>query len=198
VLDRVDRDVTAAEIESWRARIGWERGRRTVGIVSRPKDQAVVLEALPRVRTPVRLVLAGVDPTGPLGELARRAPARHAVVCVPFTPDVRPLYEMLEVVLLPSRMEGLSQSLLEAMALGKPVITSAAGGNPDLVRPEVDGLLAPPLDPPAWAAALERILGDPALALRLGSAGRRTARETFALEHTVAATAELYRELAGR
>src|SRR4029453_6030731 len=100
---------------------------------------------------------------------------------LPFESDVRPLYELLELVLLPSRIEGLSQSMLEAMALGKPVIASAAAGNLDLVRHESDGVLVPPLDPRAWASAIDRVLADPALAARLGGAATRTARETFAL-----------------
>ena len=103
---------------------------------------------------------------------------------------------LLEIALLPSRMEGLSQALLEAMALGKPVIASAAGGNIDLVRHETDGLLVPPLDPAAWAAALERLLTDGALAERLGRAARETARVTFSLDRTVTRTLDLYRSLA--
>jgi glycosyltransferase involved in cell wall biosynthesis len=90
----------------------------------------------------------------------------------------------------------LSQSLLEAMALAKPVIASAAAGNLDLVTPDADGLLVPPLDPAAWAAAIERLLADPELALRLGATARHTAREKFALEHTIQRTLGLYRALA--
>jgi len=101
------------------------------------------------------------------------------------------------VALLPSRMEGFSQSLLEAMALGKPVIASAAGGNPELVTDGEDGLLVPPLEPAAWAAALERVLVDPALAARLGEAARHTARERFSLDRTVSRTLQLYRSLGG-
>lgn len=195
ILERVDPPPEPGEVERWRRSIGWRANQRTVGIVARPKDQAVVLRALDDVRVPVRLVLAGVDPVGPLGSLARQVPAPHSVVCLPFTPNVRPLYELLEAVLLPSRIEGLSQSLLEAMALGKPVIASAAAGNLDLVRPNVDGLLVPPLDPAAWALAINRVLSEDSLASRLGTAARRTARETFALERTVQRTLALYREL---
>jgi hypothetical protein len=93
--------------------------------------------------------------------------------------------------------EGLSQALLEAMASGKPVIASAAGGNVEVVRHETDGLLVPPLDPAAWAAAIERLLGDEALADRLGRAARERARLTFSLDHTVASTLALYRSLLG-
>jgi glycosyltransferase involved in cell wall biosynthesis len=200
VAERVDRPVPAEEVEEWRRRIAWEPSRRTVGIVSRLKDQAVVIHALRRVASPVRLVLAGVDQAERLAPLAARVPPRHAVVTTPFVADVRPLYELLEVAALPSRMEGLSQSLLEAMALGKPVVASAAAGNLDLVRDGVEGVLVPPLDEAAWAQALERVLTDAELARRMGAAGRRRAREEFSLERTAERTEALYRDVveAGR
>jgi glycosyltransferase involved in cell wall biosynthesis len=143
----------------------------------------------------VRLVLAGVGQDDALAEAIERVPPRHAVVVLPFAPDVRPLYELIDLALLPSRMEGFSQALLEAMALGKPVIASAAAGNLDLITPEADGLLVEPMDAAAWALAIDRVLADPGLAGRLGQAGRRTARETYALDRTVERTAALYREV---
>lgn len=196
IAERVDRSVSDRALFDWRDRIGWDPGQRTIGIVARPKDQPVVLEALRLVRTPVRLVLAGVEPSSPIAASAAAVAPPHAVVCLPFTADVTPLYRLLELALLPSRMEGFSQSLLEAMALGKPVIASAAGGNPELVTDGMDGLLVAPRDSAAWAAAIERLLDDAALAARLGEAARRTARERFGLERTVARTLELYRSLA--
>jgi L-malate glycosyltransferase len=195
VSARVDAAVLPVDLERWRERIAWDSAHRTIGIVARPKDQLVVLQALERVATPVRLVLAGVSPEEPLGALAGKVGPPHAVVCVPFGPGIRPLYDLLEVVLLPSRMEGLSQALLEAMALGKPVIASAAAGNLDLIRSSVDGLLVPPRDRSAWAAAIERLLADPALGARLGAEARHTARETFSLDHTVRRTLDLYHAL---
>jgi glycosyltransferase involved in cell wall biosynthesis len=195
VTDRVDVPVTAGAVEEWRRRIEWEPSRRTVGIVSRPKDQAIVLRALERISVPIRLVLAGVEPASRLGRLAENVPVRHAVVCVPFTPQVRALYDLLEVVLLPSHSEGLSQSLLEAMALGKPVIASAATGNLEVITDGVDGRLVDPLAPPAWAEVIEELLSQPAAATRLGTAARHTARLTFSLERTVERTADLYRSL---
>ena len=198
VTERVDLPVTEEALESWRRRTGWEPSRRTIGIVARPKDQAVVLRCLDRVTIPVRLVLAGVDPKDELGRLARKVPERHRVVCIPFDPEVRPLYELLELVLLPSRSEGLSQALLEAMALGKPVIASAATGNLEVVTDGVDGRLVAPHDPAAWALAIERLLGDSAAAQALGQAARVTARERFALSHTIERTIALYRVILDR
>ena len=65
VTERIDLPVSDIAIAEWKARIGWEPSRRTIGIVARPKDQDVVLRALDKVRTPVRLVLAGVEPHSP-------------------------------------------------------------------------------------------------------------------------------------
>lgn len=195
VTGRVDAPVAPQELDAWREKILWDPNHRTIGIVSRLKDQAVVLQALSEVTTPVRLVLAGVEPGKPLLQLAMQVPARHAVSLVPFTPDILPLYQLLELVLLPTRMEGLSQALLEAMALGKPVIGSAAAGNLDLIADGVDGLLVSPMDPRAWARAIEDLLQDREKAGRLGAAARRTARETFSLDRTIASTRSLYQEI---
>jgi len=197
ITARVDRPVDPAEVRGWRERIGWTPDRPTLGIVSRPKDQHVVMEALRRVRTPVRLVMAGIPADHHLNQLAASVPEPHAVVAFPFDTNIRPLYELLDWVLLPSRMEGLSQALLEAMALGKPVIASNAAGNPDLVRHHENGLLVPPLDRSAWAAAIETAATDQTLGPRLGEAARRTAREEFALDRTVERTLACYREVVG-
>ncbi|HZA93366.1 MAG TPA: glycosyltransferase family 4 protein [Gemmatimonadales bacterium] len=198
ITERIDVPVASTAVQEWKQRIGWDRGQRTVGVVARPKDQHVVLRALPQVRTPLRLVLAGVEPGSTLARLAADVRQPHTVVCLPFTPDVRPLYELLELVLLPSRSEGLSQALLEGMALGKPVIASAATGNLEVVTDGVNGRLVSPLDHGEWALAIEELLRVPERARRLAAAGRETARVTFALEHTVRRTARLYEEVLTR
>jgi glycosyltransferase involved in cell wall biosynthesis len=196
MLDRIDRPVTPAELEEWRARIGWEPSHRTAGVVARPKDQHVVIAALALVRTPVRLVLAGLSGDA-LTRTLPALPERHAVVRLPFLPEIRPLYELLEVALHPSRWDAFPQAVLEAMALGKPVIGSDATGNAVIIQHEVSGLLVAPTDPAAWAEALDRVLTEPALAARLGAAAVRRAREDFPLERTIDRTIQLYREVLG-
>jgi glycosyltransferase involved in cell wall biosynthesis len=195
IESRIDETVSPKDVEEWRARIGWDPGRRTVGIVARLKDQEIAIRALEHVAIPTRMVLAGIAPTPQIQRLVSRVPSRHAVALVPFTSDVRPVYELLELVLLPSRIEGLSQALLEAMAIGKPVIASAAAGNRDLITSGVNGILVDPLDPAAWAQAMEHVLGDPSLAHRLGAAAQYTARHTYSLEHTIQRTGEVYRSV---
>ncbi len=184
IVARVDRPPTAGELDGWRARIRWDPSRPTLGIIARLKDQPVVLRALAQVTQPVRLLIAGVPPEA-LADAVATVPPRHEVVMLPFAADVRPLYDLLDWLLLPSRMEGLSQALLEGMALGLPVMASRAGGNTDLVRDGVDGFLLPPLDPAAWARAM-------------GASARERARRDFALDQTIEGTrAVLERVLAG-
>lgn len=195
VTDRIDRPVNPEDLEQWRQRIGWQPDQLTAGIVARRKDQAIVLHGLAQVDVPIHLVMAGVEATGELALVARDVPPRHRVTFVPFDSEVRPLYDLLDLVLLPSRMEGLSQALLEAMALGKPVAVSAATGNLEVVTDGVDGLLVSPLDPAAWARAISRLASDQAAAARMGEAARKTARERFSLARTVDSTARLYGEL---
>jgi glycosyltransferase involved in cell wall biosynthesis len=194
ILERIDVAISPGVLQEWKTRIGWEPSRRTIGIVARPKDQEVVLRALAQVSTPVRLVLAGMGGALP-AQIVNRVPRRHAIVSLPFIPEIRPLYELLELVLLPSRMEGLSQSLLEAMALAKPVIVSAATSNLEVVRDRINGRLAQPLDPLAWAVVIDEVLNDPREAERMGAAARLTAREEFSLARTIQRTAALYRSL---
>jgi glycosyltransferase involved in cell wall biosynthesis len=197
LLDRIDQPVTEAQRSDWRKRIGWRPDRRTIGIVARPKDQQVVLDALHAVRTPVHLVLAGLDGdalTRPLPAL----PERHTVTRLPFDPAIRPLYDLLELVLHPSRWDALPQAVLEALALEKPVIASDATGNAEILRHEVDGLLVSPEDPAAWARAVDRLLEDPALAARLAASGKRRAREDFPFERTIDRTLAVYRDVLGR
>jgi glycosyltransferase involved in cell wall biosynthesis len=89
--------------------------------------------------------------------------------------DISALIKLAAVVVLPSLAESFGFVLAEAMSLGKPVVATAIGGIPEVVTDEQTGLLVPPADPGRLAAALCRILTDPALAGRLGEAGRRHA-----------------------
>ncbi|MCA1582242.1 MAG: glycosyltransferase family 4 protein [Acidobacteria bacterium] len=90
---------------------------------------------------------------------------------------------------------GVTGTLREAMALGKPVLGSAAGGNPELVVDGESGLLVPPRDPPAMAAAVRRLLADPALAASLGRSARARVEAGFSSEVRLDRVEALYRRL---
>lgn len=103
-----------------------------------------------------------------------------------------PYYDRAAVVVCPSHREGYGVVAREAMAHGRPVVASAVGGLLDAVEHDVTGLLVPPQDAGALRAAIERLLADPALRSRLGTAARARARERFSWPTATAATLAAY------
>jgi len=97
------------------------------------------------------------------------------------------------ISVLPSHSEGLSNTLLESMAAGIPTVATNVGGNPELVRDQVNGILIPVRAPEHLAQALRTILDDSALAKRFGSAAKTMATEGFSLEKMTADTQAIYR-----
>jgi glycosyltransferase involved in cell wall biosynthesis len=193
-LERVDAEPSEADLAAARAALSPLDGRPVVVVVARRKDQHILLAALPTLRRPVAVACVGIEPDRDLIALRDALPGRHKVAFVSFTERPLPFYRLAALAALPSRIEGLSQALLEAMALGLPVVASEAGGNPDLVTSGETGLLVPPLDPKAWAVALDRVLGDGAFRSRIGRAGRELVRSRFTLERTAERTEAVYGE----
>jgi len=107
-------------------------------------------------------------------------------------PSAGPAMERASVVVVPSRGEGFGMVALEAMERGRAVIASRVGGLPEIVTEGETGLLVPPDDPAALAAALRELADAPERAAAFGAAGRRRAVEVFAQERCTAHTAELY------
>jgi glycosyltransferase involved in cell wall biosynthesis len=194
---RVDRPVGEAALAEARAASGWSPDRPTIGVVSRRKDQAVLLRALPLLPRPTTVVLLGIGPDAELQALATAATS-HRVAFVPFRREVLPFLALFDVAVLPTSGEGLPRALLEAMALGIPVVASRVGGTVDLVADGVDGLLVPPRSPAALARALAALLADPGRRAALGAAGRHAVRERFTLERTRRLTDDAYRAALGR
>lgn len=109
--------------------------------------------------------------------------------------DIAELLAGSHIVALPSYREGLPKSLLEALAAGRPIVTTDVPGCREVVIPGENGLLVPPRDAPALAAALSRLIRDQALRQRLGAAGRRLAERAFATEQVERATLALYADM---
>jgi glycosyltransferase involved in cell wall biosynthesis len=87
-----------------------------------------------------------------------------------------------DIFVLPSRSEGFSNAIIEAMAASLPVVATNVGGNAEAVQEGVSGLLVPSEDPAALAAAITRLLSDPSLAMKMGAAGKQLAAEKFTTE----------------
>jgi glycosyltransferase involved in cell wall biosynthesis len=109
--------------------------------------------------------------------------------------DVPAFLSEVQVSVLPSRSEALSNTLLESMAAGTPVVATRVGGNPEVVEDGVTGILVPPREPEALAAAIARLIDHPSLAQAMGRAGRQRVAEHFSLERVTNETESLYLRL---
>lgn len=163
----------------------------------------IAAAALARSAVPDLVVhLSGSAPDPGYAAEVRAAISRlrltEAVHLLGLLPDSRLRAELsaAAVVALPSRQEVAPMTLIEAMAAGIPVLSTTAGGIPDLVSDGVTGRLVPPADPPALAAALIELLTRPEMAHRLGLAGQTMARERYAADRVAEAFLALYREVA--
>lgn len=112
--------------------------------------------------------------------------------------DIPGFLAELDVAVLSSHSEGLSNSLLEYMAACRPIVATAVGGNVELIQDGVHGLLVPPADPESLANAVNRLLQDRSLAASLAELARRRAFKLYSVETMVRRYEEFYRELLKR
>ena len=113
-----------------------------------------------------------------------------------FRTDVLGCIKGFDLFAMSSVTEGLGTSLLDAMACARPIVATRAGGIPEIVEDELNGLLVPVRDHHALAAAIVRALKDPALRQRMGEAGLARANERFTVERMVSETAAIYARVA--
>jgi glycosyltransferase involved in cell wall biosynthesis len=111
------------------------------------------------------------------------------------TADVHEFLANVDVAVLCSHSEGMSNAVLEYMAAGRPIVATAVGGNVELLDDGMTGLLVPPNDADAFAAAIERLLEDGKFAARLGAAARRRAMEHYSREAMVQRFEDFYESL---
>lgn len=170
----------------------------TVGRLAPEKDQALLVRALAPVLGPdVRLVIVG---DGPERASLEALAARHGGGHVIFTgarSDPERMLAAFDVFALTSRTEGLPLVVLEAMALGLPVVSTDVGGIKDVVRPGSTGALVEAGDGQALAAELERLERDRALARALGERGQKSALADYTLDVMVSRYEKLYERLSG-
>ncbi|MEU9121794.1 glycosyltransferase family 4 protein [Streptomyces sp. NPDC048506] len=168
-----------------------------VGRLCPQKDQSSLLRAWPSVRTAVpraRLVLVGDGPDRAPLQTAAPPGVRFAGA----TADVVPWYRAADLVVLPSRWEGMALTPLEAMACGRPVVVTDVGGARESLPPgAAPHCLVPPADPPALAQAVRTLLTRPQLRGELARRGLEHTRATADVRRTAAEVLDLYRALLG-
>lgn len=173
-----------------RQAIGWPTDGICIGAIGRlsaEKGFDVLIEAVHQLRhefPQLRLVIAGDGPLHQtLAEQIQRLQLEGVVRLLGFCEDVPALLESLDAFVLSSRREGLPNVVLEAMAMGLPIVATSVAGIPRIIDDGSNGLLVPADDRAALAAAVRRCITDEELRRRLGAAARNAAvqRHSFAV-----------------
>lgn len=162
----------------------------------RVRDLLWGVELLRHLQPAVRAFIVGDGPLrGSLQDFTLRIGTQDRVRFLGHRHDVRRILPAFDVLWLASDFEGQSNSIMEAMSAGLPVVASDIPANRELVVRDETGLLFPVGDCAALARQTDRLLGDAALARRLGEAGKRRMQTEFSVERMVQAHADLYREI---
>jgi glycosyltransferase involved in cell wall biosynthesis len=203
MLDSVDTDLECDRGAS-KTRLGFSPATRLVGVVGRlsvEKGQRFLVEAASELAnefSDLKIVL--------LGEGRERVNLEHqiaklglenVVVLEGFQKNVAVWMQAFDVLANCSLTEGIPNAILEAMAVGTPVVATAVGGVPELIKDRETGLLIAPGNSAALATGVAKLLSDPVLALRLGQAGRAWVQERFSARGQRNLLLSIYRESLG-
>jgi glycosyltransferase involved in cell wall biosynthesis len=168
------------------------------------KGHATIIDALPQIQEKIPdikcLFVGGefVNEKWYQEELYRYVQENHlenTIIFTGFRRDIPELLSLFDVFVLPSLWEGLPSSILEAMAMKKPVIASSVGGIPEVVKHEETGVLIPPQDSKALADAIIFLLNNPDIAVKIGQAGYNRVQDFFSIESVVARIESVYARL---
>jgi glycosyltransferase involved in cell wall biosynthesis len=202
-LDSFSPERRVHEITATRTSLGIPVDAFLIGVIARlehEKGHRHLLDAMPAVVDLVPnawLVLVGAGSQddslrAQAGSLPLRA--RQQIAFAGVRTDIAAITEALDVAVLPSGREAQGLAVLEAMAARRPVVATSVGGIPETIRDGTDGLLVPPADPGALAAAIVRLARSPRLRDRLAASGRRRVEERFSAAASVRRIEAIYAE----
>lgn len=172
------------KVSALRQRYQIKEGEIVIGCVARYKKQSQLIQALGQIQHPVHVLFVGIDEHPDLTSLQNQWSVPHRVHYVGSVNNEEVLhhYPLFTMNILPSTIEGLSQALLEAMALGVPVVATNIGGNSELIQDGVNGLLFQNGDVETLAGHIQRLIEDEKLRSDFSQAGKKTALQDFSLE----------------
>ncbi|MEM1324554.1 MAG: glycosyltransferase family 4 protein [Bacteroidota bacterium] len=188
--------IDAANVPLLRAKHQIPDHHKIIGCISRFKEQQQIVDALEYVTVPCTLILVGVEEEQVEVNLSNTI---HRVLCTGLIDNEAALqyYPLFDVKVLASSMEGLSQSLLEAMSMGILVIATNASGNPDLIQHNENGFLFEGGNIKQLGEQMQQVLTDKHLHNRLANAGKATVDTHFSIQRTVEQYEQLFLKLIG-
>jgi glycosyltransferase involved in cell wall biosynthesis len=174
----------------------------TVGNIRRVKGHdvfiraaAIIVQQFPKVSFSIAGDIVEPDCLTELQALIRDLDLVNHVRFDGSVTNMRQHFKAADIFVLPSRSEGFSNAIIEAMASSLPVVATDVGGNAEAVKDGITGFLVPSEDPVALSAAILRLLSDPILAKTMGAAGRNVVEERFTTEAMMNQIVSAYRNL---
>lgn len=190
-------NIDIGKVEALRKKFDLKTDDFVLGCVSRMKNQVQIFEALTKIHEPIKAIFCGITPNEEIKALMNQFPVDHQIYFEGQveSADILNYYKLFNLKILASTMEGLSQSLLEAMALGVPVAATAFAGNLDLIQDGENGLLFEDGNIDQIADSIAKVKHNPKLKEKLIAAGKQTALETFNIENTISNYAQYFYSL---
>ena len=174
----------------------------TVGALFKVKGLTHLLDALAGLKLSpgafCMLIVGDGDQAEPLKAQAKELGLTDIVRFTGFRDDVPELLSLADFYVCSSLSEGLSLAIMEAMAVGKAVVATEVGGNPELIANEVNGFLVPSAKPQELGQRMQKCIANGEMVKNMGERGRSIARKTFSLETMIHNYQELYHELLRR
>jgi glycosyltransferase involved in cell wall biosynthesis len=176
----------------------------SIAMLRRMKGHEIFLEAaalvLARIPEARFLIVGDIPSASPVkAELIRSADRlgiRKQVIFAGYREDIPEVLAGLDCVVLAStRSEGLPQVIVQALAMARPVVATAVGAIPELIRDRITGILVPPNDSPALAEGILRVVREPGLAAQWALAGQASVREGYSLPNMALQVEQLYQRL---
>ncbi|HHT9110000.1 MAG TPA: glycosyltransferase family 4 protein [Candidatus Brocadiaceae bacterium] len=196
------RKFDTAVISDVRAEFGIKKDAILVGNIAHMADhkgQIYLVRTADIVRKKypdVRFIIVGDgELRNNLESEAQKLGLNKSLIFTGFRKDVVNFLAAIDIFAFPSHLEGLGTSLLDAMAMRKPIVSTTAGGIPEVVENGVHGILVPPKDPESFADAITRLIENPEVRLRYGITGRELVEEKFTIDKLVEGTLSIYKKI---
>ncbi|MCK4785106.1 MAG: glycosyltransferase family 4 protein [Desulfobacteraceae bacterium] len=165
------------------------------------KGQQYLVRAIPlvlaKIPTARFFVVGGGELMDKLKTLAASLGLKKELIFTGFRRDVGAFYQIADLFVMSSVQEGLGTAVLDALALGKPVVATKSGGIPEIIKNGENGLLVSPADPKALSEGIIRMLTDDELAKRVARTGKSVVKQKFTIDTMVDRNIDVYRQILG-
>ena len=185
-----------------RREFGLAKNVPVIGAIGRmvwQKGFEYLIESIPEIIETIPQLKILIVGDGPLRErlegLAESLKVKERIIFTGFRNDIREIFSAVDLLVIPSLLEGFPMVTLEAMAMAKPIIATNIDGIAEQITDGVNGVLVPPKDPSALAKAVVRVLNDKKLARTMALSAREKVEQEFSVEKMVAETEKVYLSL---